>query len=324
MKAIVVYNKGESPKFVADFPVPTQNNTDEVLLNVKAVAIKNLDKARASGTHYSVNFSDGKPKIVGTDGVGYLEDGTLVYAMGLNGTLAEKVWVNKKTLVPLPKNINLAQAASLPNAAMGSALALLFRAKIQKNEVVLINGATGTTGQMAIHLAKLYGAKTLIATGRNENILKGLKDKGVDNIIDLKQKDEKIIESLKNIHDASPIDIIIDYLWGKPTELIFSALKSNGLYSHKTRFVTVGAMANDSINLQSSLLRSTDIQLLGSGLGTWTVEEEKLFYAKILPSLFKNVVSNNIKITTKSILMEQIESYWNQKNDNNKRLVVHL
>lgn len=323
MKAFVVYKKGEAPKLSQDFPMPKQGNDNEILLNVKAAAIKNLDIARASGNHYSLNFDDKQAKIVGTDAVGTLRDGSVVYAMGLNGTLAEKVWVNKNTVVPVPDNLDVATAASLPNAAMGSALALLFRAKMQANEVVLINGATGTTGQMAVQLAKNYGAKKIIATGRNELVLNELKKYGA-NIIDLKQDEEKIVKSLVEINKETPIDIVIDYLWGRPAELIFSALKSKGTYTHKTRFVTVGAMANNFINLDSGLLRSTDIQLLGSGLGTWTPKEVESFYNTILPTLFENASKGELKIVTNSISIDEIALYWNKKLDNNKRLVVLL
>ncbi|MEZ4915832.1 MAG: hypothetical protein R2836_02470 [Chitinophagales bacterium] len=161
MKAIVVSKAGENPKLVNDFPLPEKQNENEVLLQVKSVAVKNLDKLRASGKHYSLNYDDGKAKIVGMDGVGTLGDGTRVYAVSKNGILAEQAWVQKESIVPIPNNLDSALAAALPNAVMGAALALRFRAKMKQNNVVMIvNGATGVTGkEIAVQLAKLYGAK---------------------------------------------------------------------------------------------------------------------------------------------------------------------
>lgn len=324
MKAIVVHRKGENPLLEKDHPLPVQVGSNESLLNIKAVAIKNLDKIRASGEHYSLKIEEGRPITVGTDGVGYLNDGTLVYAMAGNGILAEKAWVRNETLVPLPKNMNLAKAAALPNAAMGSAIALEYRAKIKAGETILINGATGVTGKMAVQLAKLYGAKTVIATGRNEEALASLTHLGADHTLQLKDADGSLITRIKDIHKNSPIDIVIDYLWGHPAELILSALKSPGVYTHRTRFVTVGAMAGTTLPLASDLLRSTDLQLLGSGLGTWTKAAESHFFNITLPKIFEWAVKGQITLDTITIGMEQVPEYWEKDLKSGQRLVVLL
>ncbi|WP_313185366.1 quinone oxidoreductase family protein [Sphingobacterium siyangense] len=322
MKAAVVLKKGEMPKYVVDFADPIVQNENELLILVKASAVKNLDRMQASGKHYSTQDEVFAAKVVGGDGVGVLADGTRVYGIGVSGMIAEKAVVEKKRTVRLPENIDDATAAALPNAVMGSALALRFRAGLQKGETVLINGATGVTGKIAVQIAKHYGAKKVIATGRNEQSLNELLSLGADEIISLKQDDEAFITRLKILQQQNPIDVVIDYLWGKSAELILSALKGNGGFSRHTRYVTVGGMMSDSITLSSSILRSTDIQLSGSGLGTWRPEEIKLLITEILPEMFQLAADGKLEIETVNIPLKNIENAWEMNIDGGKRLVV--
>ncbi|MNK14546.1 Phenolphthiocerol synthesis polyketide synthase type I Pks15/1 [compost metagenome] len=322
MKAAVVFQKGELPKYTKEFPEPKVQSENELLILVKASAVKNLDKMQASGKHYSTQNEIFKEKVVGGDGIGFLEDGTRVYGIGISGMIAEKAIVDKNRIVKLPGNIDDATAAALPNAVMGSAPALLFRAGLKTGETVLINGATGVTGKIAVQIAKFYGAKKVIVTGRNESALKELLALGADEIINLKQENEAFLEQLKNSHNQIPIDVVIDYLWGQSAELILSALKGNGSFSHRTRYVTVGGMMSDTLTLSSSVLRSTDIQISGSGLGSWTREEIKLLIDKILPEMFQLAAEAKLTIDTVKIPLKDIETAWDINIDGGKRLVI--
>ena len=212
MKAAILYQPGTRPKY-GEFADPIIQNDNQVLITVKAAAVKNLDKGIASGSHYS-SEAHVEPKTLGIDGVGVLYDGTRVYGFGGTGMIAEKAVVDKNKMVKLPEGIDDATAAALPNAVMGAGAAMKFRAKLQPSEVVLINGATGVTGMVAVQIAKHYGAKKVIVTGRNAESLDYLLTLGADEAISLKQDDEAIIKHIKQIHSTTPIDVVIDYLWG--------------------------------------------------------------------------------------------------------------
>ncbi|MBX3256250.1 MAG: zinc-binding dehydrogenase [Chitinophagaceae bacterium] len=322
MKAAVIFKKGELPKYVEDFTEPAVQNSNEVLISVKASAVKNLDKMRASGKHYSSQNEEWTAKVAGSDGVGMLADGTRVYGFGMSGMIAEKAIIQKDAIVKLPAGIDDAVAAALPNAVMGSALALRFRAGLQKGETVLVNGATGVTGKISVQIAKYYGAKKVIATGRNKQSLEELLLLGADEVVSLRQDDESIISQIENIHKQSPVDIVIDYLWGHSAELILSSLKGDGRISHRTRFITIGGMTGDAITLSSSILRSTDIQISGSGLGTWTGEEVKLLITEILPGMFQLAADGKLKIETVNVALKDIEKAWDMNIEGGKRLVV--
>lgn len=322
MKAAVMFQKGEKPRYVEDFAEPEALHENEALIAVKASAVKNLDKMRASGKHYSTQNEEWSAKIVGGDGVGTLADGTRVYAIGISGMVAEKAIVEKDIMVKLPEGIDDATAAALPNAVMGSALALRFRAGLQKGETVLVNGATGVTGKMAVQIAKYYGAKKVIATGRNERTLKELLSLGADEIIPLGQDDERFVSRIMNAHKQNPIDVVVDYLWGHSAELILHSLKGDGGNSHRTRFVTVGGMTGDTITLSSSILRSADIQLSGSGLGSWSRAEVKQLITEILPEMLQLAADGKLKIDTIHMPLKEIEKAWEMNIEGGKRLVV--
>ncbi len=275
-----------------------------------------------SGQHYSSESDNSNGTVIGSDAIGLLENGTRVYARGISGTIAEKALVEKNRMVVLPEGIDDAIAAAMPNAVAGSAMALRFRAGIQPGETVLINGATGFTGQMAIQIAKHYGAKKIIVTGRNEKTLQNLLELGADEIISLKQDDESFISQLKEIHKNTPIDIVLDYLWGHSAELILSILKGNGNFTPRTRYVSVGSMSGDIIQLSASILRSVDLQLSGSGLGSWTKEEVKLLFSEILPEMFLLASQNKIKVNIEKVNLADIEKMWNAEVPDGKRLVV--
>jgi NADPH:quinone reductase-like Zn-dependent oxidoreductase len=322
MKAAILHKLGTAPQY-GDFPDPIQQSDDQLLITIKAASVKNLDKGRASGAHYA-SYTN-LPVVVGIDGVGLLADGTRVYATGISGMIAEKALINKHNYVKLPDHIDDATAAALPNAVMGAALALRFRAGIRPGEVVLINGATGVTGMVAIQIAKHYGAKRIIATGRNPESLKKLSELGADDILSLKESDEDFTKQLKKINTETPIDIVIDYTWGHPAELILSALKGGGAVlavTHRVRFVTVGGMAGDNIQLSSGILRSSAIEILGSGLGSLPKEALQKMNSEILPEMFQLAADGKLKIETITMPLKDVESAWNSNMPTGQRLVI--
>ena len=322
MKAAVMYQKGEMPQFTTDFPEPNVQSDNELLISVKAVAIKHLDKSRASGKHYSTKTDVHQAKIIGGDGVGLLEDGTRVFALGDSGMIAEKAVIDKNRMVKLPKGIDNVTAAALPNAIAGSAMALRFRANMKAGETVLINGATGFTGKIAVQIAKHYGAKKIIVTGRNEQSLQSLKELGADEIVSVKQDDEMFIAQIKEIHNTTPIDIIIDYLWGHTAELILEALKGKGSFTHRTRFVSIGSVTGDKIQLSAEILRSVDLHLSGSGLGSWTKGEMQELFSEVIPEIFQLAADNKLKVEIAEVNLEDIEKLWDMDVPDGKRLVI--
>src|ERR1700749_5157262 len=205
MKAAVIYSPDELPEYT-DISEPIPQHEDELLVTVKAVAIKHFDKGRATGKHYSSDAPKENGRVIGGDGVCLLEDGTRVYGMGVSGMLAEKAIIGKDRIVKLPDGLDDATAAALPNAVIGAAMGLRFKADIQPGDMVLVNGATGFTGRVAVQIAKYYGAKKVIVTGRDQQSLEELLLLGADKTISLLQNDGSIKEQLAAVHSQTPID----------------------------------------------------------------------------------------------------------------------
>lgn len=321
MKAAILYALGETPKY-GEFTTPVPQNPDQLFITIKAASVKNLDKGIASGAHYSSNTASFQPVVVGVDGVGVLEDGSRVYAPGIQGMIAEKALIDKGRFVRLPDHLDDITAAALPNAVLGAAAALRYRAEVKPGDTVLINGATGVTGRIAVQIAKHYGAKRVIATGRNAASLESLKALGADEVISLKESDEEISKAIRSVHLHTPIDSVIDYLWGHPAELILKALGGKGKFTHPLRFVTVGGMAGDQIQLSSGILRSADITLIGSGIGSLPESLMRKLFKEVLPEMFLLAADGKLKIDTVTAPLEAVETAWNQTVDSGKRLVI--
>jgi NADPH:quinone reductase-like Zn-dependent oxidoreductase len=323
MKAAVLYGQAEAPKYV-DLPEPVPQDAGEVLVSVKAVALKHVDKSRAKGTHYSSEGTRAAATVVGGDGVCVLPDGSRVYALGTGGMMAEKAVVAIDRTVLLPAGLDDLVAAALPNAVFGAAMALRFRAGIEPGDTVLVNGATGFTGRVAVQLARHYGAGRVIATGRNPKSLQELPALGVDEVVSTQQEDAAFIEALQRIHRVTPINVVIDYLWGHTAEMVLASLKGKGSFSARTRFVSVGAMTGDLIQLSAANLRSIDLQLSGSGLGSWTRSQVGILFSEILPAMFQLAAEGKLIVGTVGVALSEIENVWALEVSDGKRLVVRV
>lgn len=318
MNAIVA-NKTKGKLGYLDIPQPIPNEENELLVDVVAVAVTNYDKAKASGTHYSNMSSD---HVVGSDCVCILPDGSRAYAIGNSGTMAEKAVIDKRRMVRIPAELDNATAAALPNAVIGAAMGILYRAEMQPGDVVLINGATGFTGRVAVQLAKFYGASKVVVTGRNEESLKSLLLLGADQTISLLDTSENILNELKSIHAVTPFNVVIDYLWGASAQLILKCLSGNGTFSPRTRYVSVGSMSGDELTLSAAILRSVNLTISGSGIGAWTREQIQKLITQILPDAFDMAAKGAIKIEVIPVGFHDIIEQWDKEVLDGQRLVV--
>ena len=270
MKAAVVTSAGTKPIF-GEFHNPVGSEGLEVI-TVTAAALSNLTKGRASGSHYSAD--NVYPFVPGVDGVGTLADGRRVYfAMpeAPFGAMAEQTLVDPRRTITLPNHLDDVAAAALANPGMSCFAALVERAHFQAGETVLINGATGAAGSVAVQVAKQLKAGKVIVTGRNAQELEALRSLGADVVIpfDLRPKNlqgvEHFEQSLAHVF-ADGLDVIVDYLWGSSARTIIVAVAKAVEDAHPVRFVQVGEASRETVELPGAALRSSAIQIMGSGL----------------------------------------------------------
>lgn len=318
MKAAVLKQLGDIPLYgEIDKPVAQAN---QLVVKMQAATIKQLDKLKVSGKHYTT--FEHFPTTVGVDGVGTLENGQRIYALGLTGMLAEYALVAADNYVLVPDNLSSEIAALLPNALLGSDAALIYRAQMQQGQVVLINGATGVSGRMAVQAAKLRGASYIIVTGRNPESLTYLKQLGADQCISLLDSEEKICQQLEDIQNTHPIDHILDYLWGRPTELILQVLGKS--CPNPVNLVTIGQMAGANIDLASSNLRSKPINLMGSGFGSISAKQLQNYQQQHLPAMFELAAEGALLVEYESYPIERIEAAWQAKVAAGSRIVITI
>ena len=321
MKAAVLHRFGETPRY-EDFPDPTPG-AEEILLQVKAVALENIDKAVARGTHYaSRQFLPELPAIVGTDGIGMWEDGQLVGFGGMRppyGSMAERVVIPKLYTVPVPAGVDAAVAATVPGSALTALFPLKWGAQLQPEETVLIQGATGFAGKLAVQIARLLGAKRIIGSGRHEAGLERLRDLGADAVIDLKQPDEQIIAAFRQEAGESGYGMILDFLWGHPTELLLQAIVPHELSfaKHSIRLVQIGETAGATLSLSADALRTSGLEIKGGGGG---VTPEAI--AEGTQQVWEWIQAGKLQADIEQVPLQEVESAWQRSDSQGKRIVI--
>jgi NADPH:quinone reductase-like Zn-dependent oxidoreductase len=307
MKAAIVVEAGKTPVY-GNFKNPVPVN-GEVLVTVGASALSNLAKGRASGSHYS---SAGQvPFVVGVDGVGRLNDGRRVYFVLPNapfGSMAEKTVIPPSQCIALPDELDDVTAAAIANPGMSSMAALKARALFKAGENVLINGATGTSGRLAIQIAKYLGAKKVVATGRNVETLKTLSALGADVTIPLGDCGDGFEDALKEQFGGDGIDVVLDYLWGPSAERILIAGAKAGKDTVPIRFVNIGSISESNITLPGAALRSSAITLMGSGIGSVSLGG----LVSAINDVFQAAVPGKLKVETTTVPLADVEKNWNK------------
>jgi NADPH2:quinone reductase len=318
MNAAVVESFDRPPRY-ATFREPVAGD-GTVLVRMRAAALSNLVKGQAAGSHYSSTSE--MPFVPGFDGVGTLPDGRRVYFFGPPapfGAMAEWSLAVASRTVPLPDYVDDATAAALGNPGLASWAALLGRARLQAGESVLVNGATGVAGQQAIQAAKQLGARRVIATGREQDVLEKLRGLGADETIWLQQSDEALVGSFRNA--LVGVDVVLDYLWGHSAECILAAAKGRGnpQGERRIRYVQIGSISGNAISLNADILRSSGVELMGSGLGSLSAAE----IVKALTEMYEAAASTGLKIDTETVPLSEVESAWG-RTESGRRMVFTI
>lgn len=314
MKAAIVLGAGQTPVY-GDFGEPLPSSDDSRIV-VTAAAMSHVVKSRASGTHYS--SSGHFPFVAGIDGVGRLEDGRRVYfalPRAPYGSMAQRTVVPLAQCVALPDELDDVTAAAIANPGMSSWAAYMERAKLKTGETVLVNGATGTAGRLAVQIAKHLGAKKVIATARDADALTSVAALGADVTIPLVENEATLEGHLKE-QFAEGVDVVIDYLWGKSAERLLIAGAKAGPDAVPIRFVQVGAASGSDITLPGAALRSSAIELLGSGIGSVPLDR----FVRCIGALLQATGPGGFKIAARAVPLSEVEQAW--PNDDSSRRTV--
>jgi NADPH:quinone reductase-like Zn-dependent oxidoreductase len=318
MNAAVVHKLGQPPR-CEQFPEPVAGE-NEVIVHVHAAALKPVDKQLVGGAHYA--SARDVPFICGTDGVGHLPDGQRVFFGGCRppyGAMAQQTVVPRAFTFPVPEGVRDEVAAAVGNPGGSAWLALTFRAKLVPGESVLILGATGVTGKLAVSVARLLGAKRVVAAGRNQQILHSLRQLGADATIRLDVPANELLDAFAQEAGESGFQVVIDYVWGRPTEAFLSAITNRKFTAigTETRLVQAGESAGPAISLPAAVLRSTALTILGTaGIPSRDV------LADALQRVMAHAAKGELQVDTINFPLAQIESAWEHDQPGHRTVII--
>jgi NADPH:quinone reductase-like Zn-dependent oxidoreductase len=269
-------------------------------------------RSTADGSHYE---STGElPLIPGIDGVARTDDGALVYFVlpdTLMGSMAERVAIDRRRSVVLPDGVDAVTVAAAMNPAMSSWIALRRRIAFAPGSSVLVLGATGNAGQLAVQIAKHLGAGEVIAAGRDPERLAMLEALGADRTIAL--------GDVAGFAAAADVDVVIDYLWGSATERAIPAiLHARSDRGRSVTWVQIGSMAGLELTLPSEWLRAARLQIVGSGQGSVATGD----IVAELPALAAHLSAGGWAIDAVAVPLSEVEAAWTGAPSNPRERVV--
>ncbi|KAI0453716.1 hypothetical protein F5B21DRAFT_478273 [Xylaria acuta] len=303
-----VLDWSEGPRYVTvdDPPAPSEN---QIQLRVLAAGLHQVVRSRASGRHYT---SGPLPHAVGIDCVGRdVATGQLYYYVNMKpgfGSFAELVTVDKAAVHALPESVDPASFASSVNPAMSSWLALTQRASnLPENYTVLILGATSASGRLAVQVAKALGAGKVIGVARSEAALATVAD-----------LDESIVQKdpIKET-DFSQVqcDVVLDYVYG---DLALHALSTLNIQK-PLQYINIGLLSRNEVYIPTSILRSRDITIRGSGPGAIALQAIQQEIKKLVPAM-----AGWRLLDVHSVPLKDIEQAWQDKSLASKGRLVFI
>ena len=322
MKAAVVEAFGRPPVYT-DFAEPSARE-GAVVITVEASALTNLTRGLMSGNHYASKEIQ-LPAVAGVDGVGRLADGRRVYtgALAPFGMMAERALISPHGSVELPEDVDSVTAAAVPNPGISAWMSLEYGAGIKPGQSVLVLGATGVTGSIAVQLAKsVFGAERVVVAGRNTERLDWLQTVGADDAIALGEDD--LAARVASAHAEQPFDAVLDYLWAEPAETVLAALASShpSAHFHATRFIQIGSMAGLTMNLPAGILRGNGITISGIGIGSVPLEVLVRTRTEALPRLFAMTAAGDLALTTAARPLAEVSDAWTTAEPSGTRVVL--
>lgn len=320
MRAVVVRQLGEVPRFT-QFHDPDPRD-GEVLVRACAAAIRPADLSIARGHHACLPME--LPYVCGRDGVGYQADGQRVYFRAGRspfGAMAE--FVPAEWVVPVPDEVDAAAAAALVGPALAAWLPLAVRADLAPGETVLVLGASGLAGRLAVRAARLQGAGRVIAAGHRLDLLRML---GADALIDLGQA-PSLLQHAFAAHADDGIDVVLDFVWGETLELLLSALVQAGNVAglpadHGTRIVSVADRRAGSVMMAPTAMRDSRAVLMGCGQAHHPPAEDLRYLVEdILGCMSLDYLSLDAPA---QVSMSEVASGWRLAAEPERQVVLTL
>jgi NADPH:quinone reductase-like Zn-dependent oxidoreductase len=321
MKAAVVSTFDTAPRY-EEFPAPAPAGDHEMVVDVVAAGLHPRVRSQADGSHYT--STGALPLVPGIDGVGRGPDGLLRYFVlpdTTMGAMAEQTVIDIRRSIVLPDGSAPVTVAAAMNPVMSSWIALRQRVQFQPGQNVLVLGATGNAGQLAVQVAKLLGAGQVVAAGRDTRRLAALPAVGATSTVPLDGDagDGDAASRLGRAAADADIDVVIDYLWGQPTaDAMVAVITGRTDRGKPLTWIEVGSVAGPTAAIPSAALRAARLQIVGSGQGAVSTRE----ILAELPALAREITSGTFTIDARPRPLADVEQAWTDAVSTAQRIVL--
>ncbi len=312
MRAAVISELGRTPE-LTDWPEPS----GKVVYDISTVSLNPADINIGAGRYFA-----GHPElsyVPGCEGVGRGPDGTRVYLFGdglglsRDGLLAERALAPADLGIPLPDAVSDDLAASCGIAGMAGWMPVAWRAPVRKDDRVLVLGATGTVGLVAVQAAKLLGAERVVASGRNPERLKRAAELGADATVNLAEAD--LVAAFKEAAGGDGPTHIVDMLWGAAAVAAIQAAAPGW------RLVQIGQSADAEATVASAAIRGKMGELYGYTDFAVPKHEFREHYLRLVG----HAAAGEIVLDIETYPLARVAEAWErQANGANAKIVVTL
>ncbi|GIU95859.1 MAG: NADPH:quinone reductase [Gaiellaceae bacterium] len=305
MRAALVSELG-SPPTVAEIEADGS-------IEIVAVALNPLDLAVAAGRFYGGHPP--LPYVPGAEAVGRL-DGARVYLFGegcgvrRDGFLRERTDFPPELAVPVPDELDDATAAASGIAGVAAWVPLARLAPVRRDDRVLVLGASGLVGKIAVQVARLLGAERVVAAGRSAEKLAPLTELGADAQVVL--DGEGVVERMRDACGGDGPTVVLDPLWGAPVEAAIEAA------APKARVVNLGQSAGPVATVASAAVRGKQLTILGHANVSLPPDERRAAYEEVAA----HVAAGRIRIERETFTLEQVANAWQAQAAGRKAVVL--
>ena len=304
MRAAQITELGKPPEAV--------DRKSEGPVEVIAVALNPLDLAIAAGRFYGGHPP--LPYVPGCEAVGLL-DGRRVYlfgegrGVGRDGFLVERVKFPAQLAVSVPDGIEDAVAAVCGIAGITGWLPLAERAPVRPDDRVVVLGATGTVGSIALQVARLLGAERIVAVGRDPDRLGRARELGADAVVSV--DGDGLAERLREAAGGDGPTLVVDALWGEPVQAAAEAAAPGA------RIVHVGQSAGPEATFRSATVRGKRLSIIGHSHFALSPEERRQAYLDVA----EHVAAGRIRIDVETFLLDEVDAAWTAQGSGSKAVV---
>jgi NADPH:quinone reductase-like Zn-dependent oxidoreductase len=232
------------------------------------------------------------------------------------GAMAKQTVIDVRRSVVLPDDSDPVELAAAMNPGMSSWVGLRRRISFQPGQKVLVLGATGNAGQMAVQIARRFGAERVVAVGRDPVRLSALTGLGASATV-LLDGGPDLADRLGDA--GKDVDVVIDYLWGEPAaEALHAIIPNRADDSQQLTWLQIGSVAGPVAPIPSAALRAARLQIVGSGQGSVTTQD----ILAELPDLAREITAAAFRVDARAVPLSDVAQAWAAAATSTQRIVL--